>query len=85
MISFERIHSINNRATPEKILLFKHSLSLFKLYNLNAPIIEWCALHFDQILTSRQTKLKIKKSNKLKVGLIRYQLLGLKVAMRHLK
>ena len=69
MISFERIHSVNYRATPEKLLMYKHSLALFKFYILNAPTIEWCALHFNQILTSRQTKFKIRKSNKLKVGL----------------
>ena len=33
------------------------------------PTLEWCALHYNQILTSRQTKFKSKKSNKLNVGL----------------
>ena len=69
MISFERIHTMNNRATPEKILLYKHSLALYRLYNNNDPTMEWCALNFNQVLTSRQTKFKCKKSNKLKVGL----------------
>ena len=31
--------------------------------------MEWCALNFNQILTSRQSKFKSKKANKLKVGL----------------
>ena len=69
MISLERIHSMNNRATPKKILMYKHSLALFRLYNHNEPTLEWCALLFNQVLTSRQTKFKSKKSNKLKVGL----------------
>ena len=69
MISFERIHTMNNRATPEQILLYKHSLALFRLYNLNEPTLEWCALNFNQVLTSRQAKFKSMKSNKLKVGL----------------
>ena len=60
---------MNNRATPEKILMYKHPLALFRLYNCNDPSLEWCALFFNQILTSRQTKLKCRKSNKLKLGL----------------
>ena len=60
---------MNNRATPEQILLYKHSLALFRLYNLNEPTLEWCALNFNQVLTSRQAKFKSMKSNKLKVGL----------------
>ena len=69
MVLFERIHSLNNRATPEQILSYKHSLALYRLYNCNKPTFEWCALHFNQILTSRQTKFKIQISNHLKVGL----------------
>ena len=57
MISFERIHDLNNRATPENFLMYKHALALYRLW------------HYNQILTSRQTKFKSKKSNKLKVGL----------------
>ena len=33
MISFERIHQINNRATPEKIMMYRHWLALYRLYN----------------------------------------------------
>ena len=69
MAYHSRIHNLNNRATPEKILLYKHALALYRLYNCNEPTLEWCALHYNQILTSRQTKFRIKKSNKLKVGL----------------
>ena len=69
MISFERIHQINNRATPEKIMIYIHLLALYRLYNHSKKTtLEWCALHFNQILTLRQTKFKTRKSNKLKVG-----------------
>ena len=43
MISFERIHTMNNIATPKQILLYKNSLALFRLYYLNVPTLEWCA------------------------------------------
>ena len=68
MISFERFHNMNNRATPEKIMMYKHALAFFLLYNHTNLSLEWCALHFNQILTSRQTKFKSGKSNRLKVG-----------------
>ena len=29
MISFERIHQMNNRAIPEKLMIYKHSLALY--------------------------------------------------------
>ena len=69
MISFERIHLMNNRATPEKFLMYKHALALYRLYNSNKPSLEWCALNLNQILTSRQTRFQIAKTNRLKVGL----------------
>ena len=69
MISFERIHQINNGATPEKIMMFRHSLAFYRLYNHSKKLtLKWCALHFNQILTLIQTKFKTRKSNKLKVG-----------------
>jgi hypothetical protein len=33
LISFQSLHSINNTATPCKILLYKHELLLHKTYN----------------------------------------------------
>ena len=68
-MSFNNLHFIYKRATPESFLLYKHALSLFKL--INCPIFqtEWVALNFNQILTSRQTKFFSAKANKRKVGL----------------
>ena len=55
-VSFIKIHEICNRATPEKYLLYRHALSLFKLMNDNNHSFEWVFLNFNIILTSRQTK-----------------------------
>ena len=63
MISFEKIFIVNNRE------MHKHALALFRLYNNTKPSLEFCALHFNQILTSRHTHFKCVKSNRLKVGL----------------
>ena len=67
-ISFTDIHNMFKRATPEKFLLYKLALSLFKLYNSPCYSLEWAALNFNQILTSRQTKLLAIRANKKKIG-----------------
>ena len=68
MESFLNIHSIAERATPEKILLYKHAILLHKLYNLQTPPMEWVDIHFKQTFNSRQSKFNIIKSNNFKVG-----------------
>ena len=60
---------MNNRATPEKFMMSKHALALFRHVNNTKPSLEWCALHFNQILTSRESNFKSTKSNRLRVGL----------------
>ena len=50
------LHNRYNRATPEKFLLYKHAISLFKLMNDPTFTTEWVALNFNQIFTSRQTR-----------------------------
>ena len=69
MISFANIHVMNQRATPELMLLYRLSIQLFKLYNTNTHSLEWVSLNWNQILTSRQSKFKILKTNVKKVGL----------------
>ena len=68
MESFLNIHSNAERATPEKILLYKHAILLHKLYNLQTPPMEWVDIHFKQTFNSRQSKFNIIKSNNFKVG-----------------
>ena len=68
-ISFICIHEINQRSTPEKYLLYKHALALYKLYWSDEPTNEFCALNYNSILTSRQTNFITTKDNKRRVGL----------------
>ena len=69
-ISFIRLHEMYNRATPEKYLLYKHALCLFKLINSTAPHnFEWLSLNFNMIFTSRQTTFMTIKDNTKRVGL----------------
>ena len=68
-LSFVRIHEMCNRATPEKFLLYKHAISLFKLMNTSTHSLEWASLNFNIVLTSRQTNFIALKGNKRKAGL----------------
>ena len=69
MISFENIHKMNQRATPETFMTYKCAIQLFKLYNANEHSLEWISLNENQILTTRQTNFMIMKTNNTKVGL----------------
>ena len=69
MISFVNVHSMNRRALPKSIMLYKLAIQMFKVYNSNEYSWEWTMLNFNQILTSRQTMFTIISSNKRKVGI----------------
>ena len=47
MTSFERLHSIANRATPERICQYKHALLLHKIYNYIDQGADWLAVNFN--------------------------------------
>ena len=68
-MSFENLHILCNRATPNQIMKYKLALSLFKLYNNEFNSLEFTLLNFNQVFTSRQLTFKILKSNRTKIGL----------------
>ena len=68
-ISFIDLHNAYKRATPVIFLLYKHTITLFKLINDLTFTTEWVTINFNQILTLRQTKFLATKANKRKVGL----------------
>ena len=68
-ISFNDLHKMYNRATPESFLLYKHAINLFELLNAKDPTQEWVALNFNPILTSRHTLFMATKSNQKRVVL----------------
>ena len=69
MTSFEKIHKINKRATPNEITVYKLAIQLFKLYNTSFPTLEWSHLNQNHFFTSRQTTFMSHKTNTYKVGL----------------
>jgi hypothetical protein len=58
-MSYETLHKINNRALPDQMMLYKHALMLFKLYQFRTPTIEWIELQHSQMLTTRQTQFEV--------------------------
>ena len=67
-ISFESLHKMSKRATPEKLMKYKLALCLYKNYNTNYNCREFIRLNINQILTSRQEKFIAIKTNNIKVG-----------------
>ena len=68
LISFENIHKMNNRATPEALMTYKTEIQLHKLYNATNHSLEWISLNINHIFTTRQTSFIIMKTNNTKVG-----------------
>ena len=68
LMSFEQIHTINKRATPNQMLIYKHCLLLFKLWNNQIYSYEWLALNFQQTFNARCSTVKIFENNNYKVG-----------------
>ena len=68
MESFLNIHHTAKRATPEKLLLYKHAILLYKLYNNQTPNLEWVDLHFKQTFNPRHTHFNVVKDINYKIG-----------------
>jgi hypothetical protein len=68
LISYNNLHKMAKRATPEMFSRYKLSLLLHKLYNDQFPIDEWTHLNFDQILTTRQQNFVITRNHNMRVG-----------------
>jgi hypothetical protein len=68
MESFLNIHLEAKRATPEKVMIYKHAILLHKLYNTQCPNLEWVDLHFKQTFNPRYSFFSTLKDTNYKVG-----------------
>ena len=68
-ISFESLHIMSKRATPEQFMKYKLALCLYKLYNMTFCPKEFIGLNINQILMSRQTFFITGRCNNLIIGL----------------
>ena len=69
MISYYNLHKMANRATPAMFLKYKSSLLLYRTLKHEIPENDWLYLHFDQIITTRQSLFSVLKTNKYNVGM----------------
>ena len=67
-MSYSDIHLLNNRALPSKIMIYKHAIILHRLVSNEIPSIEWVALHFNLILSSRMVNFKVIQNFNYKIG-----------------
>ena len=67
-ISHDQVHSLNNRATPNQIMIFKHAILLYKIWNEKVHSKEWMALNFQQNFNERNNTVNVFETNNLKVG-----------------
>jgi hypothetical protein len=63
------LHCSNPRATPEMFRNYKLALLLYKTINEEILEEDRLSLNFNQILTNRQSKFGINKTNRLLVGM----------------
>ena len=68
MISYEKLHKIANRATPENYSNYKQAIQLHKLYNQIETSDDWISLNINQIITGRQKYFQIISTNISKIG-----------------
>ena len=66
--SYESLHRIHKRATPMKMLKYKHALELHRLYNDELGRIDWIDLNIQQNFNNRNNKVQIVDYSRLKIG-----------------
>ena len=67
-ISYNRLHSIANKATPEQICQYKQSLLLHKTYNDKDQGRDWLSLNFNQNFNNRTPKFITTDTSNFKIG-----------------
>ena len=70
-LSFEKLHLLNKKCTPNQIMLYQLSMSLHKIYNIDSWDLnfETITLIDQMILSSRQLNFQILRNNRRKIGL----------------
>ena len=67
MMSYETLHTMNQRANPKQITFYKHALLLHKIYNDDSNIT-WSDLFFSQHFNQRNQTIKFFNTANYKVG-----------------
>ena len=67
-ISYEQLHKMNGRATPNQMMQYKHSLLLFKLYNDTNQTDDWMDLNWNQSFNTRSTRVRLFDDSTVEIG-----------------
>ena len=67
-ISFEQLHRMNGRATPNQMMLYKHSLLLFKIFSDTHQTDDWMDLNWNQSFNNRSTKVRLFDVSNIRIG-----------------
>ena len=68
-MSINKLHIVNNRATPTQMSQYKLALTMFTVFNTQEPILDWVDLNFQQTFNQRNTTLNFVNTANYKIGL----------------
>ena len=68
LISFNNLHYINQRATPDQITFYKHALLHHQLYNPENACNDWVELFFRQHFNERDQVIIFFNTSNYKIG-----------------
>ena len=68
MMSFETLHYLNKRATPNQMILYKHALLLHKVYHNESMSVDWTNLFFTQHFNSKENCVRFFNTSSYKIG-----------------
>ena len=67
-MSYETLHSLNNRATPNQFCTYRHALLLHKVYNNQNPNNDTIDLYFNQQFNNCCRTVKFVDTRSYKIG-----------------
>ena len=68
LMSYQNLHEMAGRATPEKLQDYKLALQLYKTFNDHIPTPDWIRININNIQTTRQTKFMTSKETGSRSG-----------------
>ena len=67
-ISFDKLHELQRRATPTKMMCYRLAVQLYKVYNARMMNDDWIDLNFQQNFNDRNNHVQINDVSKLRFG-----------------
>ena len=68
LVSYERLHKMCGRATPDQVTKYKHALMLHNCHEDQDQGSDWLSINFNQNFNARQRHIYFFKTNRYKIG-----------------